>query len=220
MPVPIGASSGSIALKNGENRMPCSADPAALVRPTAAVESGSDFPIPCKEQAMRKIPTVGPLTAGLLAASLLAGAAVAEDAVVRLSEPVSTTETYEDFGAVLPETGTVHSLGDAIAQLDDLAGASVMIETEIQQVCQKKGCFFIARDGESVARVRFQDYGFFIPTDSAGKTVRLAGTLERVALTPQQAAHFAEDLGKDADAAPMPEFEYQIMATAVRIPRA
>lgn len=169
---------------------------------------------------MRKIPMVGPLTAGLLAASLLAGAAVAEDAVVRLSEPVSATEAYEDFGAVLPETGTVHSLSDAIAQLDDLAGASVMIETEIQQVCRKKGCFFIARDGDAMARVRFQDYGFFIPTDSAGKTVQLAGTLERVELTPEQAAHFAEDLGKAAEAVPMAEFEYQIMATAVRIPRA
>ena len=104
--------------------------------------------------------------------------------------------------------------------LDDLAGQSVLIETEIQQVCQKKGCFFIARDGQAVARVRFKDYGFFIPTDSAGKTVKLAGTLRRVELTPEQAAHFAEDLGQAPDASPMADFEYQIMATAVRIPKA
>jgi len=160
------------------------------------------------------------LLTGLLASALLSSAALAEDEVVRLSEPVNATETHEDFGAVLPESETLHSLQEAISQLDELAGQSVVIEAEIQQVCQKKGCFFIARDGEATARVRFQDYGFFIPTDSAGKTVRLAGTLERVELTPEQAAHFAEDLGRESEAGQMADFEYQIMATAVRIPRA
>jgi len=156
----------------------------------------------------------------LLAAVFLASTAVADDDVVRLSEPVNETETYEDFGAVLPESEASRSLGGAISQLDELAGQSVVIETEIEQVCQKKGCFFIARDGQATARVRFQDYGFFIPTDSAGKTVKLAGTLQRVELTPEQAAHFAEDVGEEPDADQMTDFEYQIMATAVRIPRA
>ena len=156
----------------------------------------------------------------LLGIALIAPAALADDSVVRLSEPVNETETYEDFGALLPESEALHSLDEAISRLDDLAGQSVLIETEIQQVCQKKGCFFIARDGQAVARVRFQDYGFFIPTDSAGKTVKLAGTLRRVELTPEQAAHFAEDLGQPPDASPMADFEYQIMATAVRIPKA
>ena len=169
---------------------------------------------------MRMIRMFGVFSAGVLAAGVYSSVALADEAVVRLSEPVQATEAYEDFGAVLPDAETVHTLGDAIAQLDELGGASVVIETEIQQVCRKKGCFFIARDGESVARVRFQDYGFFIPTDSAGKIVQLAGTLERVELTPEQVAHFAEDLGQPADAAPMPEFEIQITATAVRIPRA
>ena len=156
---------------------------------------------------------------GLLATALFAPAALAADDAVRLSEPVYQTEAYEDFGSRLPEGTPLHSLGAAIDRMDELAGQSVLFQTEIQQVCQKKGCFFIARDGQTVARVRFQDYGFFIPTDSAGKTVKLAGTLERVELTPEQASHYAEDLGQNADAG-MADFEYQIMATAVRIPRA
>lgn len=157
---------------------------------------------------------------GLSAAAFFAATALADDAVIRLSEPVNTTATYEDFGAALPEGVSLNSLGEAISKLDDLAGQPVLIETEVQQVCQKKGCFFIARDGDAVARVRFQDYGFFIPTDSAGKTVKLAGTLERVELTAEQAAHFAGDLGQDPEAGAMPGFEYQIMATSVRIPTA
>ncbi|MBU1188046.1 MAG: DUF4920 domain-containing protein [Gammaproteobacteria bacterium] len=159
------------------------------------------------------------LLTGLMAVATVTTAALADDAVVSLSEPVNETETHADYGAVLPASKVMHSLSEAIAQLDDLAGQSVVIETEIQQVCQKKGCFFIARDGEAVARVRFQDYGFFIPTDSAGKTVTLAGTLERVTLTPQQAAHFAEDMKQKPKTTPVADFEYQIMATAVRIPR-
>ncbi len=159
------------------------------------------------------------IMAALVVAVVSAPVALAGEQVIRLSEPVKATETHEDFGAELPEAAAMHSLGEAISQLDDLDGRSVLIEAEIQQVCQKKGCFFIARDGQAVARVRFKDYGFFIPTDSAGKTVQLAGSLERVEVTPEQAAHFAEDLGDDAEAAPMADFEYQITATAVRIPR-
>jgi len=158
--------------------------------------------------------------AGMLAITLFASVVLADEAVVRLSKPVHATEAYEDFGSVLPESEYSRSLAEAIARLDELAGKPVVIETEIQQVCQKKGCFFIARDGDAVARVRFQDYSFFIPTDSAGKTVTLAGMLERVELTPEQAAHFAEDLGQGAGAGRTADFEYQIMATAVRIPRA
>ena len=159
------------------------------------------------------------ISASLIALSLSA-ALLAEDNVIRLSEPVASTETYEDFGTTLPEMGDAHSLSDAIATMDETASEPVLIQTEVQQVCQKKGCFFIAREGQTVARVRFQDYGFFIPTDSVGKTVTLAGRLSRVELSPEQAAHFAEDLGKAAPAPAMAEFEYQIMATAVRIPRA
>ncbi|SRR6056297_78562 len=160
------------------------------------------------------------LVLATLSALFLSAAVLAEDEAIRLSEPVASTDAYEDFGTVLPEMGETHSLRDAIATLDETSSEPVLIQTEVQQVCQKKGCFFIAREGQTVARVRFQDYGFFIPTDSAGKTVTLAGTVTRVELSPEQAAHFAEDLGDAAPTPAMAEFEYQIMATAVRIPRA
>jgi len=156
----------------------------------------------------------------MLAACGLSTAVMADDTIVRLSEPVAVTESYEDFGTALPEADSAHSLSDAIAAVDKLNGETVLIQTEVQQVCQKKGCFFIAREGEAVARVRFQDYSFFIPTDSAGKTVTLAGTLAKVELSPDQASHFAEDLGEKPSEVTAPIFEYQIMATSVRIPRA
>lgn len=141
-----------------------------------------------------------------------------ESLVIRLSEPVAVTETYEVFGSELPEGHDAISLLALLADSDRLAGQAVLVETEIAQVCQKKGCFFIARDGDAVVRVRFKDYGFFIPTDAGGKTVLLAGQLQKVELSPEQAAHFAEDLGEQPPVSDEPIFEYQITATAVRIP--
>lgn len=149
-----------------------------------------------------------------LSVTALAG----EDGVIRLSEPVAVTETYELFGSELPEGHEPISLAALVADSGRLAGQDVLVETEIAQVCQKKGCFFIARDGDAVARVRFKDYGFFIPTDAGGKTVLLAGQLQKVELTPEQAAHFAEDVGEQPPAGDQPIFEYQITATSVRIP--
>ncbi len=138
--------------------------------------------------------------------------------VIRLSDPVMVTETHEVFGAAMPTGVESMSLAAVVEQSQALSGQAVRIEAEIVQVCQKKGCFFIARDGDAVARVRFKDYGFFIPTDAAGKTVQLAGRIEKVELSPEQAAHFAEDLGQPAPATQAPVFEYQIMATSVQIP--
>jgi hypothetical protein len=86
-------------------------------------------------------------------------------------------------------------------------------------VCQRKGCFLIAQDGEHVARVTFRDYGFFVPTDSTGKTVTLVGTLGRRTLDEAQAKHYAEDAGKNPAEVTGPQMEYAIVASSVIIPR-
>lgn len=145
------------------------------------------------------------------------GAAWAADDVIRLSEPVASTATHETFGAPLPD-GKAIPLSQAVAEMAENVSEPVVVETEVVKVCQKKGCFFLARDGDTTARVKFKDYGFFIPTDSGGKTVTLAGTLARVEVSPEQAAHFASDAGEDPETASA-GFEVRVTATSVRIPR-
>ena len=83
---------------------------------------------------------------------------------------------------------------------------------------QKKGCFFVAQEGPSTARVSFKDYGFFIPTDSGGKNVVLLGTFSRKSVSKEEAEHYAADLGETAASTPE-MFEYSIVASAVKIPR-
>ena len=151
---------------------------------------------------------------------LLAGtAAVAgETEVIRLSEPVEVTDTHEVFGKPLPESGEVLEIADLLENSEQYQDEDVLVETRIAKVCQKKGCFFVAQHEADTVRVSFEDYGFFIPTDSGGKTVLLAGTFSRKPLSKEEADHFAEDLGEKAPET-APEFQYAIVATGVSIPK-
>lgn len=152
----------------------------------------------------------------LMGASLVAFAA--DNDVKRLSEPVMVTETHEIFGARLSQGGTPLSLNEVIKENDKYQDQQVLLQTRIAKVCQKKGCFFVAQEGENTARVSFKDYGFFIPTDSGGKDVLLQGVYSRKSVSQEEAEHYAEDLGETAPVQPG-RFEYSIVATAVKIPR-
>ena len=160
----------------------------------------------------RKILIVLSLSLALAAATASAGE------VVRLSEPVAVTDTHEVFGAPLPESGEVVGVGELVENSENCQGKDVLVETRIAKVCQKKGCFFVAQEGADTVRVTFRDYGFFIPTDSGGKTVTLAGTFSKKPVSREEAEHHAEDLGEEVPET-VPEFEYSIVATGVAIPR-
>ena len=141
-----------------------------------------------------------------------------ESEVLRLSEPVEVTATYEVFGSTLPQSGKPLSLAELVEDNEQYLDQEVLVETRIAKVCQKKGCFFVATEGASTARVTFKDYGFFIPTDSGGKNVVLLGTFSRKSVSKEQAEHYAADLGEKVASAPE-KFEYSIVASAVKIPR-
>lgn len=146
--------------------------------------------------------------------------------VIRLSEPVEATDTYELFGAEVEKWDEVLSLSEAIQALETISQAvpsseltiePITIESEVSEVCAKKGCFFVATDGEYTARITFEDYSFFIPTDSQGKKVKLVGTLSVKELTEERAKHYAEDAGIDPATISGPQEEYSIVATSVLI---
>ena len=153
-----------------------------------------------------------------LLATILVSTSVLADPI-RLSEPVQITEEYEVFGAPMDADAPAKTLREAMSALEGGDSANARIRTEVTQVCQKKGCFFIATEGASWARVTFKDYSFFVPTDSAGKTVVLEGVLTRRTVSEAQRAHYAEDLGEESVAEGAAQ-EYAIEATSVLLPRA
>lgn len=138
--------------------------------------------------------------------------------VIRLSEPVQTTELYEVFGTELDVESLVPvSLTEIINGGDEVDEITLL--TSVSEVCAKKGCFFIAQDGDLTARITFKDYGFFIPTDSQGKEVILVGDFSVETLTEEKAKHYAEDAGQDASEIKGEQKEYSIVATSVVVPK-
>lgn len=138
--------------------------------------------------------------------------------VIRLSEPILETEKFEIFGAELEYESLVPSKLSTLIQGDEV-NEQVTLITTVSEVCNKKGCFFIAQDGDFTARVSFKDYGFFIPTDSKGKEVILVGDLSIETLSEEKAKHYAEDMGKDSDHIEGEQKEYSIVATSIIVPK-
>lgn len=136
----------------------------------------------------------------------------------RLSEPVEVGDGYEVFGAPVRDAGTPQRLADIVASADEYVGKRVHATANVTQVCQMKGCFFVAQDGEAIARVTFVDYSFFVPTDSGGKDVTIVGTFDRKTVTEAQARHFAKDVGEDPSKVVGAREEYTIVASSVVIP--
>jgi hypothetical protein len=137
---------------------------------------------------------------------------------LRLSEPVTQDAQSETFGVKLDHSLPKLSLASLVTDSASYLAKPFQIEARIAKVCQKKGCFFIAEQDQHILRVSFRDYGFFIPTDSSGKTVTLAGELVQKDISPEQAVHFKADLKSETDMLKL-GVVYEIVADSVRIPR-
>ncbi len=138
--------------------------------------------------------------------------------VLRLSEPVEMGSNYEVFGDPMPNKWAGLSLIDLIDQKQRHLGKEVRVSAKIAQVCQAKGCFFIAMEGEKWARITFRDYGFFVPTDAASSLALIEGIFSEVQLSGTQAHHYQSDLGsRSRVATDNSSPEYSIVASSVLI---
>lgn len=73
---------------------------------------------------------------------------------------------------------------------------NTQIQGTITAVCQAKGCWMKVNlaDNEEVF-VKFKDYGFFVPTDSAGKEVVMNGQAFIEEMSVEDQKHYAMDKG-------------------------
>ncbi|MDX2003423.1 MAG: DUF4920 domain-containing protein [Chitinophagales bacterium] len=74
------------------------------------------------------------------------------------------------------------------------------VEAKILSCCQKKGCWMMVDlgNGEQM-RVTFKDYGFFVPLESAGRTVVMQGKAWTDTTSVEMLRHYAEDAGKSKE---------------------
>ena len=121
----------------------------------------------------------------------------------------------QDFGAPLKLSQPI-SLAQAISRTE--SADPVLVRGRIADVCQRKGCWVILQEGEDRARVRFADYGFFLPTDSSGREALVEGLLTVKTISAGTAQHYDEESTEAAvRTSPGPRREVSIMATGVRL---
>jgi hypothetical protein len=99
-----------------------------------------------------------------------------------------------------------------------------IVEGHVRRACSKKGCWMelaTSKDpGAPGCRVTFKDYGFFVPTDSAGASARLEGSVTLRRVEQKLVSHLeAEGATFASKAADGTADEVRILATGVELTR-
>lgn len=147
----------------------------------------------------------------ILSVALFASGAGAAEAA-----PASQGEV---FGAppTLEQTTPLAEILRDPAQYED---RTVLLHGRISDVCQRKGCWTVIRDGDAHVRVRFEDYGFFLPKDSIGAEAWAQGSVSVVTMSEKEARHYeSESRGGDPDRIDGPVREVRFTASGVRLVR-
>lgn len=125
------------------------------------------------------------------------------------------------FGAEIDESNVV-SVEDAIKVLNTQDTADIKIEGTISSVCQSKGCWMTLTNEnvEEPVFIKFKDYAFFVPKNSAGKKAILEGKFYSKETPVDELRHYAEDKGESAEEIAKitePKKELSMMASGVMI---
>lgn len=125
-----------------------------------------------------------------------------------------------NYGDIIEEDKIV-TTAEMISSVETNGNFNGKISGEIKEVCTKKGCWFAMElpNGESM-RVTFNDYGFFIPTNSQGFPIILEGVATLTETDIATLRHYAEDQGKtkeEVEAITAPKREITFEATGALI---
>ena len=142
-------------------------------------------------------------------------------ALVLLAAPGSSSDQPlpegRDFGAGLTLAQPT-PLRRVVAEPERYEEGPVLLRGRLTDLCMKKGCWTVLTDGDAFVRVRFQDYGFFLPPDALGSPALVQGRAELRTLSEREARHIAaESRGGDPDAIEGPQRELGFVATGVRV---
>jgi len=130
---------------------------------------------------------------------------------------------YAKFGDSISVDGALSTdeMMKKFADLKEGDTLEVKFKSEINEVCQKKGCWMtldLADDKE--AFVKFKDYGFFVPKNAQDKEVVVNGKAFVSVESVDVLKHYAKDAGKSQaaiDSITEPKVTYSFMADGVLI---
>ncbi|MEM9721499.1 MAG: DUF4920 domain-containing protein [Bacteroidota bacterium] len=93
-------------------------------------------------------------------------------------------------------------LSEKLGLLDLKKVEDLKLSGSVEACCQAKGCWMSMKiNGEQEMMVKFRDYGFFVPIESAGKTAVVQGTLVKETTSVEELRHYAIDGGMSPEEA-------------------
>jgi hypothetical protein len=96
------------------------------------------------------------------------------------------------YGAALEPAPSV-PLASLLSDPRAYTGQTVTTEGQVQRACSRKGCWMEIGTGDDACRVTFKDYGFFVPTDSAGAYAKIQGRLDTREVEPAAVQHLESE---------------------------
>jgi hypothetical protein len=113
---------------------------------------------------------------------------------------------WQRYGAALAPAAAV-KLGSVLGEPDRYKDKTVTVEGNVRRACSRRGCWMEIADASDPTapgcRVTFKDYGFFVPTDSAGSQARVQGVVAVETVAAAYVQHLEEEgarfSGKSAD---------------------
>ncbi|MEN9800411.1 MAG: hypothetical protein RL653_4108 [Pseudomonadota bacterium] len=158
----------------------------------------------------------------LLASPALAGSGATHKLTPASSPPAASGETLLR-GDKLKGLQAV-SLAELLKDPTPYDGKEVALQATVRRACAKKGCWMelatsMDAKGPGV-RVKFKDYGFFVPLDSAGSTAKVEGFVKVAELSDSAAKHYESEGASVPRGADGKAREVQFMASGVELTRA
>ncbi len=122
------------------------------------------------------------------------------------------------YGAVITKDGAL-DVKFLPEKMKDQNSMQVKIVGEVLEACQVKGCWMIADLGNNkTMRIRFKDYGFFVPKNCTGKTFYAQGIASWDTTSVEELRHYAQDAGRpqeEIEKIISPQFELNFLAEGV-----
>lgn len=110
-------------------------------------------------------------------------------------------------------------LDSVLKNFKDYKGKTIVMEANVDKVCEAKGCWMTLQGSDKTFRVKFKDYSFFVPMSLVGKKVWVQGEVVRSEVSIEHTKHYLEDAGASKEkiaAVTKPSIEYRIVAQGVK----
>lgn len=111
----------------------------------------------------------------------------------------SSNAEPQHFGKKISEAEAM-AVSEVNGQLGSKDSVRIKLRGEVKACCQMKGCWMTMQTGkDEEMMVRFKDYGFFVPKNSAGMEAVVDGWAYRTLVPVDELRHYAEDAGKSKE---------------------